>query len=820
MKKNIFISVALIVLAVLAGCTPQSNYPAFPTSVSITQPGSFIKGQDFDASKFSVVVTYLDGSKQTINNAGLTYTDTKSDGVSTDDTVTYFAGYDYQNNKVEQTVNISNVYAVDYITATTSKTSFTVGSADSQDFTVTAYFGGTNEVLGANNYTVSVAEAADAQDAEDYAEATSVKGVATVTLDSKLGGKTTTVDVTVSKKAAVEPSGVVEKVNSVASSSSSFTIPAYDYNGTLPEIDGSKVLINVKFEGEDAARNVAADTVDGIELFWADPVTGGKLDTAYVDTNFAAGAANKVTDSKIAVGATYNGEAVTGLYTVPVAKTSITLQYSGAKLVQGTPYSDVELSAEDFRALLYLNDEYAETLAIEDDMLALPATGEVPTVGEPTVTLTYNGLTATTTIATAAPGEAVVKSVEVVLKDGYTGPAKQYYTTLPTVQTGDVVKLIVTKDSGNPEEVASSIEAEFYLAEGVKLSEAKETADGDYDALADVDTILIGATYDEQVYYSEPIALTEAVPTTLDIEVTYKNNAGKELSSPVVGSKIEYAVTLSNASGDIDKAFTGYSAIDSNGNNAELPAEVTAAAATYTAYVDGYVAITDDVSIVGGASYIDTDGIKFAPKEGKEVILVGTAIDKSFVTTYFELDTDSYDAVKGVGADATVTVGDVNVVAGKKVEDGKQVVPVKVSYLNSEGEKVNETVNIDVTGVSYTSTINNPKIKTSVATQKEIESGTMYYGTEYNFATLSLDETSVTQVGDDANLKLAGYIKLDNIASGLNEKGEPISTPSTSGMMSTSHGNVKYSLIISYTNAQGAVDYTEIILAGSEAPKA
>ena len=101
-RSNILLSVALIVVAILAGCSNDSVYPAFPQSATITQTGDFMLGQEFDSSKFQVVVTYLDGSVKTLNNAVLTFTDgTPADGVTAGDKVSISVGTDYNGKEVK-----------------------------------------------------------------------------------------------------------------------------------------------------------------------------------------------------------------------------------------------------------------------------------------------------------------------------------------------------------------------------------------------------------------------------------------------------------------------------------------------------------------------------------------------------------------------------------------------------------------------------------------------------------------------------------------------------------------------------------------------
>ena len=621
MKKNIFISVALIVLAVLAGCTPQSNYPAFPTSVSITQPGSFIKGQDFDASKFSVVVTYLDGSKQTINNAGLTYADTNSDGVSTDDTVTYFAGYDYQNNKVEQTVNISNVYAVDYITATTSKTSFTAGNADSQDFTVTAYFGGNNEVLGANNYTVTVAEAADAKDAEDYAEATSVKGVATVTLDSKFGEKTTTVDVTVSKDVSVVTTDEVAEIAMAAKEKQTVKFEAFNYE-ELPAAEelGENLLFWVTYkdsegEAEDAPATEPVKGADIEGITYRYTVGGVAFDPAYTSTDFTASAATGKDGSGIGLEATWNGEVV-GTYNVPIAKTEIKLEKeSGFGLVAGDDAADI--TGDSFRALLYIDNKFAEEIAITDEILQVkPGTGVLNAGDVVFISVSYNGLSSNElSLSVKAAETAKVQSITATTVEGLVGPAKQYYTAIADVKpvtdkNAVLASVTITTDQGAKTITSADTDewGKVTIANAYSLSNTADKALAKGDDIMNASAIYLKVTYDSATSCYVEIPFSTAVATGVALSADYGKVA-------YYGAPVDWTIQLTNDWGivnnDYTGAYTAYAVDSTTSKKAELPETLSTAGSYKVAVVlDGNNLVeSEKVELVEGTAWYDVENL-------------------------------------------------------------------------------------------------------------------------------------------------------------------------------------------------------------------
>ena len=123
-KTSIFLTIGLVLVAILAGCNNEVVYPHFPTNAVITQTGDFIKGQVFDNSKFQVTVYYLDGSKTTIKNPALQITDT--DGIQGGETVTFEAGNDYYGDPVTQKATISRVYDVEYITVKANEASYAI----------------------------------------------------------------------------------------------------------------------------------------------------------------------------------------------------------------------------------------------------------------------------------------------------------------------------------------------------------------------------------------------------------------------------------------------------------------------------------------------------------------------------------------------------------------------------------------------------------------------------------------------------------------------------------------------------------------------
>ena len=91
-KKSIFVvALAALMLIAFTACEQQPNVwnpnGKTPTMATITQTGSFVYGQQFDASKFAVEVTYEDGSVSTISGSGIVTLDGGSSWVKDGDKV-------------------------------------------------------------------------------------------------------------------------------------------------------------------------------------------------------------------------------------------------------------------------------------------------------------------------------------------------------------------------------------------------------------------------------------------------------------------------------------------------------------------------------------------------------------------------------------------------------------------------------------------------------------------------------------------------------------------------------------------------------------
>ena len=741
MKKNIFISCALIVLAVLAGCTPQSNYPAFPQSVVLTQKGDFIKGQDFDASKFEVVVTYLDGSKETLKDAALTYTDTAAGtaGVSADDTVAINVGNDYYGKAVETKANISRVYTIDSISAAlkaegaitvddVEKLTAGTATADSSMFTVTASYNGNSTVLSADSYSVTVkAETVDA-------EADEVAAVATISLNStsnigKANTASTELAVKVSKTAETPASTEVKTVNSVVSTS--YAIPAYNYDGKLPEIDATEVIVNVTY-ADDTTKNVYANTVDGIELFWADPVTGKELNTAYISTDFAGNAKDGVTaeSSTIAVGAKYKEAYAEDVAKVGIEKTSITLTYFGADLVAGDEAAD--LKASDFRALLKVGEaEFSEEIAITESMLQVkPNTGVLASGDVVYVSVVYNGLSSNElNLSVKAAETAKVQSITATTVEGLVGPAKQYYTAISDVKpvtdkNAVLASVTITTDQGSKTITSADTEwSKVTIANAYSLSNTADKALAKGDDIMNASAIYLKVTYDSATSCYVEIPFSTAVAAGVTLSADYGKVA-------YYGAPVNWTIQLTNDWGVVDPDYAGdytaYAVDSTTSKKAELPETLSTAGSYKVAVVlDGNNLVeSEDVALVAGTAWYDVENLT-ATYSGDKVYISDAL--SGVEASDFTISGATY---KGTGEGTPLTASSVTIVEGETVE-ASNTVYVVITYVGQDLKSHTARIPATVTGTAWvegdstTATLKyeNTSLSSNSGTQTEIPAG-------------------------------------------------------------------------------------------------
>ena len=746
-KKNILLSVALIVVAILAGCSNQSMYPKFPVSALIRQTGDVVEGQVFDASKFEVVVNYLDNTTQTISGAGIQWTDgaDKVAGMSADDTLTVNVGNDYYGKPVTNTISPS-VYAVDHITAEAkSGVEFTVGTAaKSTDFVVSAYYTADKFiVLNAADYTV-VATEADTK-AEGYdAEAEEVPATVKITF----GTYEYTLNVTAANPQTPDP--VMIGIFSVELAEGAIVL-GYDYE-TLPEITAADVTVKALTETKNTFDLTAAQLADAefsfVNATTQLPLRADEYDfTQYTTTSNVA--------IKVVLG---DYEKVSNAITVTAPE--VTVKYTGKGIVEneklvadpsdfyvtvkeGTSYRQLTgLTADDF---IFSNaddlGDFTEGTGYENAITEAPEKD-----GDLYAFVVYQGVESTIADSLTPEnkitvlGEAAAEITDVTFSVdtvSWSAPAKQYYdsdkyteaVTAPTSTAIKDFKVTMSKGEAGVEQAIDKFTFALYTAEGKAVP---ATVAAEYDGLANIDSILVGAYLtadaakeDKVVYYSAPIKLATPEITTLKATV----EAGK-----VVGSAVkDVTVVASNANGVVNKDFTAYGLIDVNGADAELPETVGASTVTYTMYLvdDPTKTLTGEdantIVIPAGIGYVKTTGVKLVSTDTEDLSAVGTAITADLVKKYYKVDENSYDIEKGSAEVTAPAITSVNLNSARKLVAGENSIPVIVTYVDETGESTKEIINVTIVGTPYVTSMDaEPVLLYNGEVLKKFEQGTNY----------------------------------------------------------------------------------------------
>ena len=779
---------ALIALAVFVGCDNAPVYPAWPTGGYVSQVGDILNGQAFDASKFQVVATYLDNSKKVID-ASVVFEDVdKSGNVTAGDTVSSTVGTDYYGSLVTATGTVS-VYNIDSIDFTVAE-GVDYTSLEAGDLAVTAnYYNGKGELaampLSSTEYTVSVSSEAGEEDTTVY----------TITVTTSVGG-----NVKSSEKVSVanEPEVLGTIVGITTITPNNYSVPGFLYD-ELPAIDASKFRIGVLLEDGDATSGtVDGDTIEGLELAFVNQTTGAVLDKALDEYDF-----RNATD--IGVRATFEGKSIYTADAITVDEATLTVEYKGAGIAENATLP--EIIPADYRVLLTVGSnkavditEEANLYYAEEDWTA--TTDKTMTADGITVVASYMGILNSTKIEAGEAAPVTVESVEFTMAEGWAAPAKQYYNTLPSLAKTSVVDIVVTTNYGveNYDNAAASeaFAVAYYTAEGKPLSEAKATTVGDYDALANVDSILVGLTLGDKTYYKS-YDLEEANIGTVRLQAVYGNSSN---GSPMQNTTIDWVIQTSNDYGMISYDYTGEYEAWIDGVKTTLPVIAD------KAYTNIFVKVGDKesapINIATPTAYIDASSIKVGIASTYKP-LVGDVI--STTVGDYAIVEKSWTPV-GEGATDPVIESIILPATGAKVAVGSNVdVEAVVKYVDGTGKEVKVPVSVEAfDGISYTDVTS---IKLSYANHPEVGDKELESGFAYDFRAFSIDSESVTEVGDDSNLKIVGYVEG---STGLDDDGMPVDGYLTSGVISTSWVSKVYTIIVSYTDkTTGEIDYIDYV---------
>ncbi len=760
-KKSILVSLVVAILAAMTfvGCSDSVVYPKTVTDAKITQIGDFLTGQNFDSNKFEVEVTYLDGSSsKTVGSVSL---DSASEGKVTENSYVTYTATDIKGNDIYRELSVS-VYDIDKIEVTGGPESYsaTVGEnpkiGQNTDYVVTAsyYANGVAKTmpLSSNEYTVTF-NAYDAGKPEEAAEAVG----ATLKVETAVGGSKdflAPIQVTVTDK-PVTPV-VVEEITAVSWNGN---FMPFNY-AELPEIAFEDVNVSAKVEDETDPVTLTEDP--GIEFSFVDATTHRPIRS--LDLTQTAN------QDDLAIRAEYDGVVVFGNVT-GYSDVEISVTYeSDAKLVRGEAIPAI--NPADYIVTMVVDGNDPEELTLDASAFMYMSKSQeykgttVPEGTDPLgVRVNYNGIYSATYAFTAeelvGPEEAEPVAITgIKLADAYytsAVPATQYYNALPVFDQTQLVSITVSMSDGSTVVLPKSdaIAAYYYLDEDTALSTAEPTDDGDYDALLNAADILIkvDATYmGEELSYFETIELdTDPVIAILTPEDTYTTASGADITNPMIGNYVHVNVVAKDAAGNaIDKDFTDYTVLDSDGAYAEIPETVGKENLTYTLYVTDNPAVFTNVIIDAGRSFVSpAPEFVLKPNDAEKLYAVGTKIDTALITSNFTIDTESYDVTQGVDyetvKDSLVKVTAVKVNASKTLETGENVIPVVITYTDAEGKTdATAPVNVTIVGTPYVTTLEQePVLLYDGKEFKKFEQGTVY-----EIAKFSISPDSFTGKGD------------------------------------------------------------------------
>ena len=686
-------------LAMFVGCDNAPVYPSFPTGGYVAQIGDFVEGQSFDASKFQVIATYLDGSKKVIEDASVLYTDTDKDyKLSTGDTVSAIVGFDYNNNQLKGEGTVT-VYPVERYEVTAAEKTYTVGDVSSADLSVTAYYiNGKGELA---NMQVSASDAGLTASVSRDAETTG-------TMTVKIGGDVIAkIDVTVEEE-VVEPFAKLKGIKFKAGA-----IAQYDYAEPI-EFTFDDFEVTAYREGSETSEIVEdAEDLPGFEV---KAVRGDGLDMQASDWAFKS-----QTRTSLKVVASFNG--TTAETSIDVVKPVINVAYRGEGIVEGTELADVVLDPADFFVTEKVANRKPETMQLDSADVTLSLVDEsgekyaedavMPAYdeekasnGKVYVKAVYNDVAATKTVAIEALSANYAEEITnmvVTLVDGYSVAKQQYTTDINDTLTTAVIKSITAEQGGETIKIDPADVSVKYVT--VTGDSKYETIDGT--DITDLTNLVIEVTYEYGGkapvvgYVAVNLSDAKVEKVTLTAEYTYKNASG----SPMANSPITWIIETSNANGVIEEKheLVAEDVVWQNGTKLGEHDNLVATVSADAAYevmivVDGVE--SNIVNVPVGAGYINVDSIN--------VKLADTY--KAYIDERFSKNTSDYaiDLSEGKAWTTTGTTSAVPTVDSVEIPSSvalitkdAQTVTVNVKYLAASGKEEIKKCTVDVSGTAW-----------------------------------------------------------------------------------------------------------------------
>ena len=717
-KKSILLTciVAIMALAMFVGCDNAPTLPSFVVSGRIDQIGDILSGQAFDASKFSVTVTY-DNGRIVAADETVSVMLNKDEGntVEAGDEVIAYVGKNYESQDVYAKASVK-VYNLSSITVEGPASVVLGDKLTNSDFTVTANYGeGKTMVLDSTEFTVGDVEYAN--DVKPTAANPSVKATVTVipsvgnkefsegvwavsedfTFDctyeatGELPGPVEGINIALKKDAGQEDIEVnVPAMEDVYPSYDDFAI-TFDIAGMdepyAPVADPGVVLTYVDEYLEDLEGDLSGLTATStiyVKVEYEDFVEYLKLTSTNMNVNepelvITPSAAFEVENSYTA-GSTLpqlSSTGLSGVLTVGEKKTKV--------------------SAEDLEVAFYDGSESIITKA--------PATGEMY------VRVSYRGVLSDSiknVKVSAAPTVASIKSVKLV--DGFS-LVKQQYTAIPSALSAIESITVVMNDTAKTEVVIPAADFEDEGVSAVYTTNAAGSAFEGKNDLSSATSLFVMAKYETFTAYAQ-VKLEDAVIDKLVVAV----DLGKNVDVALYGGKVTLepsittttngtlAVTL-NELEFVDTATNKY--VDSTTKTALIADDGVTLDEKEHAYKavlvkDGELIESEEFVIPAGISYINI---------AEEAIASGFKVEAT--SAYYPLiddpisvNTDFYKAtVKTESGDSPVkapsgetpeiNVDEIVIPDGQVVEGTNTNVYARISYVGPEGKTVSGLVKVE-----------------------------------------------------------------------------------------------------------------------------
>ena len=558
-KTSIFLTAALIVVAILAGCSDSVAITGLPQSVKsgkIIQTGDFLDGQAFDPQKFSVEITYDNGTIAPADSAVSVRLVDQGGIANAGDRLEALIGYDVYGDPVYAEGSLT-AYEISSIAVTGPASSSTTPKAS--DLTVTAtYLDSTNAaktmVLRSTEFTVGTPAYANGKG--PYASMPEVSATVDVTplvgqpVD---GSEAEDVKGTFTYTATL-PEAKPElpyEITGFRTVKYTGTILAVDY-GTVVEPDPAFVVFSVN--GDDGDKHdVTAAELDGVELSF-----------------LYEGLPLNLTDLTEQTGKALTLQVSYGEYKMPDTAATTTIKEPKITITENEGFELVEkeelgtASADDFRVVLSATGMDAQILPASEFEIMYVSTkpasvAEAEAMDPETVLATdtdvlpyviYKGVGFTgteITIEKAAPADTVAIT-EIAVNADYAWPAAQYYDDItevvPELSALESITVEVTPVGGDKKTTPIPV-AEFGNAVTVAYSKGKTefTALENEDDLLNedgdtADDIYLYVTYTNEngvvaeKFSDDAIDLPAPVVTGIELGVTYN---GTEKAAPLYG---------------------------------------------------------------------------------------------------------------------------------------------------------------------------------------------------------------------------------------------------------------------------------------------